>query len=210
MGRVLQQHINSNENVNKLPSVNGDFFLSSLASFWPNSNLEYCGEKKKKSQIWGIILTWKVIFCHNILWKHTHGWFHNYSIQSYKCQTEDCKSTFIITTCFQSLITFEKLSLELKFLQCNKKKEGMNSWCVKMGVKEWKKLRSKCLLIISSLNRNIYSLWFHLKTSRVGWGHSVTASSPPSEKFMNAVCYQEDRCTFLLNCLLFKQYICIR
>ena len=118
-------------------------------------------EKGEKSYFrplfWGIILTWNVILCHNMLWKHTHGWFHNYSIQSYKSQTEDCKSTFIISTCFQSLITFEKLSSELKFLQSNnKKKEGVTNWRVKMGVKAWKTLRGECSFInnICSLNKN--------------------------------------------------------
>lgn len=52
MGKLMKQYTSSNENANKLLSVNEDFFLkSSLASFWPNSNLEYRGEKKEKSHI---------------------------------------------------------------------------------------------------------------------------------------------------------------
>lgn len=48
-----------------------------------------------------------------MLQKLTRGCSYNYSIQNSKSWSGGCKSTFIITTCFHSLVTVEKLSLRL-------------------------------------------------------------------------------------------------
>lgn len=58
-----------------------------------------------------------------MLQKLTRGCFHNYSIQNCKSWSGGCKSPFIITTCFHSLVTVEKLSLRLNSHKvANKKK----------------------------------------------------------------------------------------
>lgn len=79
--------------------------------FYSDCNLEYQREKAEKSYFY--TLPWNIIFCHKMLQNITRECSYNYSIQNCKSWRGGCKSPFIITTCFHSLVTVEKLSLRL-------------------------------------------------------------------------------------------------